>query len=735
MAIVSGVMDSIVILDDDEDDPQPCSSTSSSGARTNEKARKGSCPAPTHITQSPFASSKKESHVIQLENQRLFGEFLEHCATHTKDCTEGPAVMAFLKAKHSKASPEFLSSVEFRNTVGRCLTRAQSCRGRTFVYINELCTVLKQHATKKRQNLVTLPQQPETPSPPPPMPGPAGDQEAQGPAEPTEEQPSTSTPEEEEEKKKTAKASRRQIAYLENLLKVYYEEIRRLQEKELSLEDLKEEDSGYIQEHKLKRKMMKIYDKLCELKGCTTLTGRVIEQRVLYSGTRYPEINKKVERFINSPEAQMNPPDYSDILRVVRRANERYTLSLSRKQLTQIAQDAFRETGNRLQERRHLDMVFNFGSHLTDSYKPALDPALTDPTLARKLRANREVALSSLDEVISKYTLQQDDAEEEERRKRLERDKAKKETLAAQEGEGKTDEKDEESKKAEGERKGEEEEEEEGGESEVDEQQEEEDGDDEEEVSSDPDIEEELQASQEGADDEEDEEEEEETNASEEEQRLTLSCSDAEAEAEQNGAEDSQSASSSHGEAARAERKGVASPSQSEAATDMSSNGTLAKDESISTNHVADDKQKTNRDSVLAAGDRACPSPLAANQHPSPQSPALDSSNRVSPPVITESRSANCSPAPPSPVTVTPNSKKRKRTSKASTTACNGRYKHNRESDSDISLDMGVVSSSPLQADSTHIDSLPRSPSAAQSTPRPPRRTRSTCQPSATQRK
>lgn len=45
-----------------------------------------------------------------------------------------------------------------------------------------------------------------------------------------------------------------QIAYLENLLKVYNEEIRRLQERELSVDDLEKEDSSYIQEHKLKRK-------------------------------------------------------------------------------------------------------------------------------------------------------------------------------------------------------------------------------------------------------------------------------------------------------------------------------------------------------------------------------------------------------------------------------------------------------------------------------------------------
>lgn len=118
-----------------------------------------------------------------------------------------------------------------------------------------------------------------------------------------------------------------QIAYLENLLKMYNDEIQRLQKSELSLDDLDTDDSFFIQENKLKRKvslnvinnvdesregsivtgyftpspfpfhpfqLMKIYEKLCELKGCSTLTGRVIEHRITYSSTRYPEINKRV---------------------------------------------------------------------------------------------------------------------------------------------------------------------------------------------------------------------------------------------------------------------------------------------------------------------------------------------------------------------------------------------------------------------------------------------------------
>lgn len=47
-----------------------------------------------------------------------------------------------------------------------------------------------------------------------------------------------------------------------------------------------------------------------------------------------------------------------------------------------------------------------------------IDPALSDPVLARRLRENRSLAMSRLDEVISKYAMMQDRNEESERQKR-----------------------------------------------------------------------------------------------------------------------------------------------------------------------------------------------------------------------------------------------------------------------------------------------------------------------------
>lgn len=221
---------------------------------------------------------------------------MDHCLADTTDC---PEVLDYLKTRHAKASPEYLCSVEFRNTLGHCLSRAQAHRSKTFVYINELCTVLTQHAAKKRQ--VTTQVEPDSSSaasvafrPTSPLlesgdatlktegDGKKGtaDSTALPPSGLPENREDVTAKDEADKKKK--RASRRQvscssgtrvlnwvsrgfqanacdrssqIAYLENLLKMYNDEIHRLQKSELSLEDLDAEDSLFIQESKLKRKV------------------------------------------------------------------------------------------------------------------------------------------------------------------------------------------------------------------------------------------------------------------------------------------------------------------------------------------------------------------------------------------------------------------------------------------------------------------------------------------------
>lgn len=152
---------------------------------------------------------------------------MQHCSAFTQDC---PEVLTFLQTKHSKACPDYLSSVEFRNTLGRCLTRTQTNRSKTFVYINELCTVLKQHAAKKRQTLTKVEPGPCTSTSGSlqstsfmPKSEDKTDAEEEGVKQAAEDKPSTSEQrqggegdkkEEQEAEKKAKRASRKQVSVL-----------------------------------------------------------------------------------------------------------------------------------------------------------------------------------------------------------------------------------------------------------------------------------------------------------------------------------------------------------------------------------------------------------------------------------------------------------------------------------------------------------------------------------------
>ena len=73
-----------------------------------------------------------------------------------------------------------------------------------------------------------------------------------------------------------------------------------------------------------------------------------------------------------------------------------------------LAHDTFTEVGNGLQRRRVDDFIQNFGSYLTDEYKPDEDPALCDGELRKRLIENRKTGKKRLDEVVEKFAQKQE---------------------------------------------------------------------------------------------------------------------------------------------------------------------------------------------------------------------------------------------------------------------------------------------------------------------------------------
>ncbi|GFO09648.1 Death domain-associated protein 6 [Plakobranchus ocellatus] len=201
---------------------------------------------------------------------------------------------------------------------------------------------------------------------------------------------------------------RRYIHKLETLLKSLRDEIEKHQARELSLDDLDAEDSSYLYEDKLKKKFVAAWNKLCEVTKRTSSTGRPTERTIKFNSTRYKEINRKLERFLNKTKTF---PDIHDVKRIIRGTNSKYKLNLSASTIQNIAREAFVDIGEMLQSRRHEDFIATFGNRETDAIKMGargMDPYWTDPALRRKLDSNRETAKCNLEKVIAKYSQIQD---------------------------------------------------------------------------------------------------------------------------------------------------------------------------------------------------------------------------------------------------------------------------------------------------------------------------------------
>lgn len=117
------------------------------------------------------------------------------------------------------------------------------------------------------------------------------------------------------------------------------------------------------------------------------------------------------------------------------------------------------------------------------------------------------------------------------------------------------------------------------------------------------------------------------------------------------------------------------SPSQSEAMEadkeNESSDTNFIKEDVVSSNHISAVSVSTSVETKDSSA-----SPMAANQVSLPPSPVLISTNEDSCTVITETRSANCSPRPPSPKDTSRGRKRRRKEEVESRKFHNGDLRH-----------------------------------------------------------
>lgn len=199
----------------------------------------------------------------------------------------------------------------------------------------------------------------------------------------------------------------KRLRKLEKLLQSLHRRIKEEEEKDLSLDDLDNENSHtYV--HRLKRKLVAVYSKICELEERELNLGRKIERKINFNATCYSELNKKVSKLVNQGR---HFPDFFDILTLVQRCNDKYHYNLSERRIDTLARDIFTQVGNALQRRRQDDDRQNFGCHLTDNSN-LNDPAESNYELRKQLEENKKMHTRRIDDIMHKYTKLQEEGED-----------------------------------------------------------------------------------------------------------------------------------------------------------------------------------------------------------------------------------------------------------------------------------------------------------------------------------
>ncbi|XP_071151081.1 death domain-associated protein 6-like, partial [Mytilus edulis] len=113
-----------------------------------------------------------------------------------------------------------------------------------------------------------------------------------------------------------------------------------LKEKEVTLDEMDDECSSYILEDKYQQKFVKVWKKIW---------------------TRYPEINRKLEKFVNK---RKEFPDYHDVKAVITKVNQDKKIGLGSTAIERLAREAFLDVGESLQKRRRQDLAYTSAGHV-----------------------------------------------------------------------------------------------------------------------------------------------------------------------------------------------------------------------------------------------------------------------------------------------------------------------------------------------------------------------------------
>ena len=213
---------------------------------------------------------------------------------------------------------------------------------------------------------------------------------------------------------KIDKATReKQINRLTKMLKKLQNEIVKAESAELSYEDMIKGTTGFVNIPKLMKKAYQIWEKREKLLNRGTSNGRYFTRKFTFNGTKYPEINKEIEKFMNkyikSISTMTTDKTYKDETLTIIEVRNIISKVVNQHRLLDVtvdlvAEDVFKQLRMELKDRRKLEYneLFEDLENLDDLY-PETMPILNNPSLEKQLATNSCTFNKKLDELVERY--------------------------------------------------------------------------------------------------------------------------------------------------------------------------------------------------------------------------------------------------------------------------------------------------------------------------------------------
>ncbi|XP_071558166.1 uncharacterized protein Daxx [Temnothorax nylanderi] len=352
----------------------------------------------TEKTQLIVKEKKKITYVSQDVFPLFISLCLQKCSKHDK--RDMDKIVDKLKRRYENLDPIYATSEDFVTFLNEKREAITSDSKKIYMHIEEVMNEMKKKKSRALQNNEIYDAVPST-------------SYATNNVTVNIEVESNDEDDADNEKNANSK-TRRRIKQVTEAMEECEKRIKKLEEEEVDFNE--ENDSNYIKVTRYKRRMVELYNKLCELTGENADAGRVYLRPKHLNVTQIVAVDQAITNFINSKITRRNQmkragalikdlifPDHRDILECVNRCNDRKKLGLDEKRREEIARKAFKDLGEHLQRMRRSDYWDTFSLYLENTE----DPAIKDKNLARKLTDNRTEGEKRLAAVFEEYVKKQ----------------------------------------------------------------------------------------------------------------------------------------------------------------------------------------------------------------------------------------------------------------------------------------------------------------------------------------